>query len=56
LLCAYDDGHDVHCDIFGYCLKNAKWWPEDGVGRLVSQYDFAMVLLAQAGRPKNKHS
>jgi hypothetical protein len=50
LLCAYDDGNDVHCDIFGDCLRNAAWWPEIGVSRLVSQYDFAMRLLKQSRR------
>src|SRR5262249_29272199 len=45
LLCAYDEGKDVHCDIFGDCLRNAGWWPEIGLCRLVSEYDFAMRLL-----------
>ena len=50
LLAAYDDGKDIHCDIFGYCLRNARWWPEHGIQRLVHEYDFAMRLLKQAGR------
>lgn len=50
LLCVYDDGVKVHCDIFRDCLRNADWWPEIGVSRLVSEYDFAMRLLKQSGR------
>jgi len=50
LLQAYDDGNDVHCDIFGRCLKNAECWPEEGIRYLVSEYDFAMRLLEQSGR------
>lgn len=50
LLTAFDDGKDIHCDIFGKCLKTAGWWPEDEVWRLVNEYDFAMRLLQQSGR------
>jgi len=50
LLQAYDDGNDVHCDTFGNCLQTAKWWPENGIQILVSEYDFAMRLLKQSGR------
>ena len=37
-----------HCDVFGKCLSEKKWWPECDIHRLVDQYDFAMRLLAQA--------
>lgn len=50
LLTSYDEGKEIHCDIFGKCLKNANWWPEGGIPRLVREYDFAMRLLAQSGR------
>jgi hypothetical protein len=50
LLAAYDDGKNIHCDVFGNCLKSAEWWPEDGIRRLVREYDFAMRLLQQSGR------
>ena len=50
LLQAYDDGNEVHCDVFGECLKTAKWWPEEGISILVSEYDFAMRLLRQSSR------
>jgi hypothetical protein len=50
LLCAFDEKKEVHCDIFGDCLRNARWWPEIGVSQLVSEYDFAMRLLKQSGR------
>jgi len=50
LLTAFDDGNDIHCDVFGNCLKTAEWWPEDGIPRLVHEYDFAMRLMRQSGR------
>ena len=50
LLAAYDEGKNIHCDIFGNCLKTAQWWPEDGIRRLVHEYDFAMRLLQQSDR------
>jgi len=50
LLQVYDDGNEIHCDIFRYCLQTAKWWPEEGIPTLVSEYDFAMRLLKQSGR------
>jgi hypothetical protein len=50
LLSAYDERKNIHCDLFGGCLKNADWWPESGVSKLVSEYDFAMRLLKQSGR------
>lgn len=50
LLRVYDDNTDVHCDVFGSCLHTAGWWPENGIRRLVSEYDFAMRLLRQSGR------
>ncbi len=50
LISAYDDGHSVHCDIFGNCLRTANWWPDHGVPVLVHEYDFAMRLLQQSGR------
>jgi hypothetical protein len=50
LLQVYDDNTDVHCDEFGRCLYAAGWWPEYGIPRLVSEYDFAMRLLRQSGR------
>jgi len=50
LLRVYDDNIYVHCDVFGRCLHTAGWWPEDGIQRLVSEYDFAMRLLEQSGR------
>lgn len=50
LLRVYDDNTDVHCDVFGRCLHTAGWWPEEGISRLVSEYDFAMRLLKQSGR------
>ena len=53
LLAAYDDGNNVHCDIFSNCLKTANWWPEDGIRRLVHEYDFAMRLLQQSSRSRN---
>jgi hypothetical protein len=53
LLSAYDDGHNENCDIFGYCLRNTNWWPEEGIRRLVTEYDFAMRLLRQSGRQQN---
>jgi len=49
LLAAYADGKNIHCDIFGSCLKTAEWWPEDDIRRLVHEYDFAMRLLQQFG-------
>lgn len=53
LIAAYDDGNDVHCDVFGNCLKTAEWWPEKDIPRLVREYDFAMCLLHQSGRARN---
>ena len=53
LLAAFDDGNVVHCEIFGNCLKTAGWWPEEGIRRLVREYDFAMRLLEQSGRTRN---
>ena len=53
LLAAYDDGDEVHCDVFGNCLKTAEWWPEEDIRRLVHEYDFAMRLLQQSGRTRN---
>jgi hypothetical protein len=50
LLAAFADGNDVHCDVFGNCLKTAEWWPEAGISRLVHEYDFAMRLLEQLHR------
>ncbi len=50
LLQVYDDNSNVHCDTFGKCLKTAEWWPEEGIRRLVDEYDFAMRLLKQSGR------
>jgi hypothetical protein len=50
LLSAYDERKDIHCDIFGGCLKNADWWPESGVSKLINEYDFAMRLLKQSVR------
>ena len=43
----------VLSSIFGNCLKSAKWWPEEGICRLVREYDFAMRLLKQSGRMSN---
>ena len=50
LICAYDEGKNVHCDIFGKCLRASGWWPEDGIRDLVHEYDFALRLLRQSGR------
>lgn len=50
LVRVYDDSNDVHCDIFGDCLRNANWWPEAGISRLIREYDFALRLLKQSGR------
>jgi len=50
LIQSYDDNADVHCDIFGSCLKSAGWWPEDYIPRLVREYDFALRLLKLSGR------
>jgi hypothetical protein len=50
LLVAFHDGKEIHCDVFGNCLRTAKWWPNEGIGRLVHEYDFAMRLLKQSGR------
>ncbi len=50
LLAAFDDDKNIHCDIFGNCLKTAQWWPENGIADLVHEYDFAMRLLRQSGR------
>jgi hypothetical protein len=50
LLAAFDDGKNIHCDIFGNCLRTAQWWPEEGISRLVHEYDFSMRLLQQSGR------
>ena len=50
LICAYDTGKDIHCDVFGSCLKTAGWWPEEGIPILVQEYDFAFRLLQQSGR------
>jgi len=50
LLAAFDHGRDIHCDIFGKCLKTAEWWPEEHIPKLVHEYDFAMHLLQLAGR------
>jgi hypothetical protein len=50
LLQVYDDNNNVHCDTFGYCLRTTEWWPEEGIPRLVREYDFAMRLLRQSGR------
>jgi len=50
LLRVFEDNADVHCDIFGSCLHTARWWPEQGISSLVSEYDFAMRLLQQSGR------
>lgn len=51
LITAYEDGKDIHCDVFGNCLRTAEWWPEWGIADLVREYDFAMRLLRQSGRP-----
>ncbi|MEM1228066.1 MAG: hypothetical protein AAGJ40_20440 [Planctomycetota bacterium] len=53
LIAAYDDGDEIPCDVFGNCLKTAKWWPEDGIPRLVREYDFSMSLLQHSGRTRN---
>ena len=52
LLQAYDDKdkNDVHCDIFGDCLRTAGWPLKNDIPTLVSEYDFAMQLLKQSGR------
>ena len=54
LIAAYDDGNEVHCDVFGNCLKTAQWWPEEGVSQLIREYDFAMRLLHQSGRTPDR--
>lgn len=52
LICVFDDDSNVHCDIFGYCLKTANWWREDGVEGLVHEYDLALRVLKQFGRSR----
>ena len=49
LLHVYRNDEDVHCDVFGACLKASKMWPEDGISRLVHEYDFALNLLQRSG-------
>jgi hypothetical protein len=50
LLCVYDDGGDVHCDIFRYALTESGWWYEAGIPDLVHEFDFTMRLLKRSGR------
>lgn len=50
LVSAYDERNDVHCDVFGACLKNERIWPEHGVRQLVREFDFSMRLLKHVGR------
>lgn len=54
LLRAYDDGTDVHCDQFGNCVRKEQLWPDKHIPKLVSEYDFAMRLLKQAGRSQRR--
>jgi len=48
LLYVYRNNEDVHCDVFGACLKAAGWWPEEGISQLVHEYDFSMALLSRS--------
>jgi hypothetical protein len=50
LLQAYADGGNVHCDVFGECVRAKGWWPEAGISRLVREFDFAMRLMAHRDR------
>ncbi|MBX3362278.1 MAG: hypothetical protein KF705_12695 [Phycisphaeraceae bacterium] len=47
LIAVHRNGKNVHCDTFGACLRSERCWPEHGIDRLVSEYDFAMRLLRQ---------
>jgi hypothetical protein len=49
LLHVHRNEKDVHCDTFGKCLETKGWWPDDGIRRLVGEYDFAQRLLRQSG-------
>ena len=48
LLYIYRNGEDVHCDVFGACLKASKMWIEDGIDSLVHEYDFTLNLLKRS--------
>ena len=48
LLYVYRNKEDVHCDIFGACLCETRWWPNDGISKLVNEYDFALQLLRKS--------
>jgi hypothetical protein len=45
LICVHRKETDVRCDTFGECLKAIGWWPEQGIAKLVREYDFAIRLL-----------
>jgi hypothetical protein len=45
LLYVQHNKEDVHCDIFGACLRETGWWHDDGISKLVNEYDFALQLL-----------
>lgn len=47
LIAVHRNGKNVHCDTFRACLRSERCWPEHGIDRLVSEYDFAMQLLRQ---------
>jgi len=48
LLYVHQNNEDVHCDVFGAFLRETGWWPEDGIARLVHEYDFALLLLQRS--------
>jgi hypothetical protein len=43
----------VDSDTFGHCLRDKGWWPEEGIEKLMEEYEFGLGLLqladAQAG-------
>jgi len=47
---AHQDGHRVHCDVFGEALRNAQWCPKRVIPSLVSEYDFALDVLEKYDR------
>ncbi len=50
LLYVHRNKENIHCDIFGSCLRETGWWPDDGISKLVYEYDFALQLLHKLER------
>lgn len=48
VLYIHRNSENIHCDIFGYCLRDTGWWPEGDIDQLVQEYDFAQLLLKRS--------